>query len=72
MPPVPELEGDHRRAGVDPEHLPREPARERGAEQVVRGRERLGRGVVRARGRQQRAATQQRVVAATVVWLVFG
>jgi len=63
VPPVPELEGDERRAGVDPEHLPREAARERGAEQVVRGLERLGGGVVRAGARQERAV-QQRVVAA--------
>jgi hypothetical protein len=61
--PVPELEGEQRRAGVDLEHLPREAARERGAEQVVRGPERLGGGVVRARARQERAV-QQRVVAA--------
>lgn len=61
--PVPELEDDHRRAGVHLEHLPREPARERGAEQLLRRLERLRRGVLRAGARQDRAR-QQRVVAA--------
>jgi hypothetical protein len=61
--PVPELEDDHRRAGVDLEHLPREPARERGAEQVVRGLERLLRGVVSA-GAGEHGARQKHVVAA--------
>jgi hypothetical protein len=61
--PVPELERDHRRAGVDADHLPREPARKGRAEQVVGGLERLGRGVVRAGARQDRAR-EQRVVAA--------
>lgn len=44
--PVPVLEGYHRRAGVDLQHLPREAPGEGCAKDVVRGLERLPFGSV--------------------------